>query len=113
MECLRRSPTPWRTSNALADKFHAATGLDGAAVAQVQLDVRRRLLRAFVARGHLEAHDAKDMAVYAHGSGFSVDAGVHIEAPDRSGLERQAALLRPPSHYLWAALITSIRSWST
>ncbi len=45
-------------------------------MAQVQADVRRRILRAFVARGHLEAHDAKDMAAYAHGGGFSVDAGV-------------------------------------
>lgn len=86
--------------NALAVKFHAATGLDGAAIAQVQLGVNRRQLRAFMARGHLDAHDAKDMAAYAHGGGFSVDAGVRIEAPDRSGLERQAALLRPPAFCL-------------
>jgi len=28
------------------------------------------------------------MAGYAHGGGFSVDAGVRIEAADRAGLER-------------------------
>ncbi len=83
--------------NALAVNFHAAMGLDEAAMAQVQADVRRRILRAFVARGHLEAHDAKDMAAYAHGGGFSVDAGVCIEAPDRAGLERLLRYCaRPP-----------------
>ena len=54
----------------------------------MQANVRKRLLRAFVARGHLESHDAKDMAAYAHGGGFPVDAGVRIEAPDRAGLQR-------------------------
>ena len=58
--------------------------------------MRRRILRAFVARGHLEAHDAKDMAAYAHGGGFSVDAGVRIEAPDRAGLERLLRYCAPP-----------------
>ena len=83
--------------NALAVNFHAATGLDEAAMAQVQADVRRRILRAFVARGHLEACDAKDMAAYAHGGGFSVDAGGCIEAPDRAGLERLLRYCaRPP-----------------
>ena len=72
--------------NALAVNFHAAMGLDEAAMAQVQADVRQRILRAFVARGHLEACDAKDMAAHAHGGGFSVYAGVCIEAPDRAGL---------------------------
>jgi hypothetical protein len=41
--------------------FHAATGLDEAAFRQVQANVRKRILRAFVARGHLDAHDAKDL----------------------------------------------------
>jgi hypothetical protein len=54
----------------------------------VQSNVRKRQLCAFEARGHLESHDAKDMAAYAHGGGFSVDAGVRIEAADRAGLER-------------------------
>ena len=81
--------------------FHAATGLDEAAIspvqAHVQANVRKRILRAFVARGHIEACDAKDMAAYAHGGGFSVDAGVRIEAPDRAGLERLLRYCaRPP-----------------
>jgi hypothetical protein len=81
--------------------FHAATGLDEAAISQVQADVRKRILRAFVARGHLEACEAKDIneraASSSHGGGFSVDAGVRIEAPDRAGLERLLRYCaRPP-----------------
>ncbi len=83
--------------NALAVKFHAATGLDEAIIAQVQANVRKRILRAFVARGHIEPGDAKDMAAYAHGGGFSVDAAVRIEAADRAGLERLLRYCaRPP-----------------
>ena len=77
--------------------FHAATGLDESAIATVQANVRKRILRAFVARGHIEACDAKDMAAYAHGGGFSVDAGVRIGATDRAGLERLLRYCaRPP-----------------
>jgi len=80
---------------------HAATGLDAAVIAQVQANVRKRILRAFVARGHIEACDAKDMADRAascsHGGGFSVDAGVRIEAADRAGFERLLRFCaRPP-----------------
>ena len=83
--------------NASGIRFHEATGLDQAAIAQVQANVRKRLLRAFVARGHIEAGDAKDMVAYAHGGGFSVDAGVRIDAPDRAGLERLLRYCaRPP-----------------
>jgi hypothetical protein len=49
--------------------FHPAQ-IDEAAISQVQAQVRKRILRAFVARGHIEAGDAKDMAAYAHGGGF-------------------------------------------
>ena len=81
--------------------FHAAADLDEGAFRQVQANVRKRILRAFVARGHIEACDAKDMAARAssssHGGGFSVDAGVRIEAPDRAGLERLLRYCaRPP-----------------
>ena len=81
--------------------FHAATGLDEAAIPQVQANVRKRILPAFVARGHIEACDAKDMAERAasssHGGGFSVEAGVRIEAADRAGLERLLRYCaRPP-----------------
>ena len=46
-----------------------------------------RILRAFVGRGLIEKADAKEMLGYQH-SGFSVDAGVCIEAHDRAALER-------------------------
>ena len=76
--------------------FHAATGLDERASAQVQASMRKRLLRAFVARGHIESHGAKDLAVYAHGGGVSVDAGC-VQSPDRAGLERLLRYCtRPP-----------------
>jgi hypothetical protein len=71
--------------------FHPASAIDETAVAQVQADLRRRILRAFVGRGLIEKADAKEMLAYQH-SGFSVDAGVCIEADDRAALER---LLRP------------------
>ena len=67
--------------------FHPASGLDDAAVAQVQAHARKRILHAFVSRGLIEADDAKEMAGYQHGGGFSVDAGVCIAATDRAGLE--------------------------
>jgi hypothetical protein len=76
--------------------FHPASAIDATAVAQVQTDLRRRILRAFVGRGLIEKADAKDMLAYQH-SGFSVDAGVCIEADDRAGLERLLRYCaRPP-----------------
>ena len=39
--------------------FHPATGVDADAVAQVQATLRKRILRAFVARGLLEDFEAK------------------------------------------------------
>lgn len=67
--------------------FHPATGVDADAVAQVQATLRKRILRAFVARGLLEGFEAKEMLAYRH-SGFSVDTSVCIAAHDRAGLER-------------------------
>ena len=76
--------------------FHQASGVDEAAVAQVQATLRRRILRAFVGRGLLDSCDAKVMLGYQH-SGFSVDAGVCIEAHDRAALERLLRYCaRPP-----------------
>ena len=68
-------------------RFHPASGIDDTAVAQVQANLRHRILRAFVGRGLLERCDAKDMLACQH-SGFSVDAGVCIAAHDRVGLQR-------------------------
>jgi len=76
--------------------FHPASTIDAPAVAQAQTTLRRRILRAFVSRGLLESCDAKDMLGYPH-SGFSVDAGVCIEARDRAALERLLRYCaRPP-----------------
>jgi len=76
--------------------FHPAAGIDETAVSQAQADLRQRILRAFVGRGLLESGDAKEMLAYQH-SGFSVDAGVCIEAHDRAGLERLLRYCaRPP-----------------
>ena len=45
----------------------------------------------------IEADDAKQMAQYQPGGGFSVDAGVCIAATDRAGLERLLRdCARPP-----------------
>jgi hypothetical protein len=76
--------------------FHLASAIDQADVAQVQTTLQKRILRAFVARGLLESCNAKDMLAYAH-SGFSVDAGVCIQAHDRAALERLLRYCaRPP-----------------
>ena len=77
--------------------FHPASAIDAAAVVQVQSDLRRRILRTFVGRGLLEKPEAKDMLAYQH-SGFSVDAGVCIEAHGRAALERLLRYCaRPPA----------------
>ena len=76
--------------------FHPARAIDAAGVTQVQATLRRRILRAFVGRGLIESVDAKDMLAYQHG-GFSVNAGVCIEAHDRAALERLLRYCaRPP-----------------
>ena len=76
--------------------FHPASAIDETAVAQVQADLRRRILRAFVGRGLIEKADAKEMLGYQH-CGFSVDAGVCIQAHDRAALERLLRYCaRPP-----------------
>jgi hypothetical protein len=76
--------------------FHPATGVDADAVAQVQATLRKRILRAFVARGLLEGFEAQEMLAYRH-SGFSVDTSVCIAAHDRAGLERLLRYCaRPP-----------------
>jgi len=49
--------------------FHPATGVTADAVGQAQGSLRRRILRAFVARGLLESFEAQEMLGYKH-SGF-------------------------------------------
>jgi hypothetical protein len=67
--------------------FHPASGIDTDAVTQVQTNLRRRILRAFMGRGLIEKAHVKDMLGYQY-NWFSVDAGVRIEAHNRAALER-------------------------
>ena len=77
--------------------FHAATELDTAAIAQVQAQVRQRILRAFVRRGLIDKGDRDEMLSWEHGGGFSLDASVCIQDTDRAGLERLLRYCaRPP-----------------
>jgi hypothetical protein len=77
--------------------FHAATELDAAALAQVQAQVRQRILRAFVRRGLIDKDDRDEMLSWEHGGGFSLDASVCIQDTDRAGLERLLRYCaRPP-----------------
>ena len=78
-------------------RFHAVAELGEAAILQVQERVRRRVLKAFVRWGLLEADARDEMLEWQHGGGFSVDASVRIEADDREGLERLLRYCaRPP-----------------
>ncbi len=49
------------SANAQLIPFHPAQ-IDEAAISQVQANVRKRILRAFVARGHRKSHAVKGMA---------------------------------------------------
>ena len=62
--------------------------------------MRRRLLRAVERRGLLVPEDAKTMAEWEHGGGFSVDAEVRIEAHERDGLERLLRYCAQPAFAL-------------
>jgi len=77
--------------------FHEACGLDASAVATVQAQVRQRVLRACVRHALLEQRDGHEMAGWAHGGGFSLDATVRIEGADLAGRERLLRYgARPP-----------------
>ena len=54
----------------------------------VQRAIRRRVLRAAVRYGALTREAAQDLSHWAHGGGFSLHAGVLIDAEDRPALER-------------------------
>ena len=63
----------------------------------VQQQVRARVLRWFARAGPLDPADARGMAGWHHGGGFSLDASVRIEGADRAGLERLLRYCaRPP-----------------
>ncbi|MBK9522268.1 MAG: transposase [Rhodocyclaceae bacterium] len=85
------------TEDAPIATFHAAYQLDALAIQAVQTRTRKRILRTFVRRGLIDQADAKEMAQWEHGGGFSVDASVCIEGNDRAGLERLLRYCaRPP-----------------
>jgi hypothetical protein len=69
-------------------RFIEAPPLDADDAEAVQVEVRRRILRAYQRRGVLDKADRQEMEHWEHGGGFSLDAGVRIEAHDRRGLER-------------------------
>jgi hypothetical protein len=68
-------------------RFHPAT-LSDEDFQAVQRSVRTRCLRAAVRHGALTEEAAEDLSHWAHGGGFSLHAGVLIEAEDRAALER-------------------------
>lgn len=68
-------------------RFHPAH-VEEADVQAVQRVIRSRVLRAAVRHGALTAEVAEELSHWAHGGGFSVHAGVRIEAEERAGLER-------------------------
>ena len=77
--------------------FAEAAALTPEDLAAVQQQVRARVLRWFARAGTLDQADARDMAGWHHGGGFSLDASVRIEGPDRAGLERLLRYCaRPP-----------------
>lgn len=69
-------------------KFHALANLSADAIAQVQNETKRRIVRAFVKRGLLDSIDGEVMRLARHGGGFSVDVSICIASDDRAGLER-------------------------
>jgi hypothetical protein len=68
-------------------RFHPAA-LSDADFQAVQRSLRTRCLRAAVRHGALTQEAAEDLSHWAHGGGFSLHAGVLIEADDRPALER-------------------------
>ena len=78
-------------------RFAEAAALTPEDLAAVQQPVRAQVLRWFARAGHLDQTDARDMAGWHHGGGFSLDAAVRIEGSDRAGLERLLRYCaRPP-----------------
>ena len=99
--------------NRLPIAFMKPSGIGPATIAEIQAQVRHRLLSVLARRGALEREDAVAMGTWDHGGGFSVDASVRIKADDRLGLEPSAALLRPTGLRTWNDCVRSMpRAWS-
>ena len=80
-------------------RFAEADALTPKEIAAVQGQVRTRVLRWFARAGHLDQTDARAMAGWHHGGGFSLDASVRIEGADRAGRERLRPLLLSPAKW--------------
>ncbi len=94
--------------------FHPANGIDEAAVAQVQAQVRTRILRAIAGRSLIERFEAREMMLAFKHSGFSVDAGVRIEARRRTAPAWSGCCATARVHRLpWNGCASGVRSWST
>ena len=77
--------------------FAEAGALTPEDLGAVQQQVRARVLRWFARAGTLDPADARDMAGWDHGGGFSLDASVRIDSAERAGLERLLRYCaRPP-----------------
>jgi hypothetical protein len=77
--------------------FAEAAALSPEDLAAVQQQVRARVLRWFARARTLDPADARAMAGWDHGGGFSLDAAVRIDGHDRAGLERLLRYCaRPP-----------------
>jgi hypothetical protein len=88
--------------------FHAVTGLDATAIAEVQAQVRRRLLSLFVRRGLLPADDAQGMTQWEHGGRFLMRrcASRPLTVPDVSG----CCAIAPARRLPWTGCANSIPS---
>ncbi|GAB6044062.1 IS91-like element ISCR1 family transposase [Endothiovibrio diazotrophicus] len=78
-------------------RFTEVDDLDAEDAEAVQVQVHRRILRAYQRRGLLDKGDRQEMEHWDHGGGFSLDATVRIEGRDRQGLGRLLRYCaRPP-----------------
>ncbi len=93
-------------------QFAEAAALRPEDLSAMQQQVRRRVLRWFARASHLDAADARDMASWDHGGGFSLDLRSASKAPThRPGTA--AALLRAAARCRWSASSTSARMRSS
>jgi len=64
------------------------TRLTAGQLAALHRTIRQRIVRLFERRGILTKDEGRSLIECEHDGGFSLDAGVRVEANDRQGLER-------------------------
>jgi hypothetical protein len=78
-------------------RFHEASNLETHHWHELQRTVQRRALRYFRRHDLLDESTTSDMLTWQGTGGFSIDASVRVEGPDRRGLERLVRYCaRPP-----------------